>query len=55
MPAIGITGGISTGKSTFVECLCDLLPVATFFAGDYDAELTFGTTKVKQSFHVDLA
>ena len=24
-------------------------------AGDYNAELTFGTTKVKQSFHVDLA
>jgi hypothetical protein len=24
-------------------------------AGDYNADLTFGTTKVKQSFHVDLA
>jgi photosystem II stability/assembly factor-like uncharacterized protein len=24
-------------------------------AGDYNAELSFGTTKVKQSFHVDLA
>jgi photosystem II stability/assembly factor-like uncharacterized protein len=24
-------------------------------AGDYNAELTFGTTKVKQTFHVDLA
>ncbi|HXY60718.1 MAG TPA: hypothetical protein VEH26_03825 [Chthoniobacterales bacterium] len=24
-------------------------------AGDYNAELTFGTTKVKQSFHVDMA
>ena len=24
-------------------------------AGDYTAELTFGTTKVKQTFHVDLA
>jgi hypothetical protein len=24
-------------------------------AGDYNAELTFGTTKVKQAFHVDLA
>src|SRR5437773_10698044 len=34
MPAIGITGGISTGKSTFVECLRELLPVATFFDAD---------------------
>ena len=24
-------------------------------AGDYNAELTFGQNKVKQSFHVDLA
>ena len=24
-------------------------------AGDYTAELTFGTTKMKQNFHVDLA
>jgi dephospho-CoA kinase len=34
MPAIGITGGISTGKSTFVECLRELLPAATFFDAD---------------------
>ena len=34
MPAIGITGGISTGKSTFVECLRELLPTATFFDAD---------------------
>ena len=34
MPAIGITGGISTGKSTFVECLRELLPLATFFNAD---------------------
>ena len=34
MPSIGITGGISTGKSTFVECLRELLPVATFFDAD---------------------
>jgi hypothetical protein len=24
-------------------------------AGDYTAELTFGSTKTKQTFHVDLA
>jgi dephospho-CoA kinase len=34
MPAIGITGGISTGKSTFVECLRELLPAAMFFDAD---------------------
>src|SRR2546430_5795002 len=39
-----------------------LFPYTTLFrskrllpAGDYNAELTFGQNKVKQSFHVDLA
>ncbi len=31
---IGITGGISTGKSTFVNYLCALLPGAKFFDAD---------------------
>jgi hypothetical protein len=26
-----------------------------FYAGDYTAELTFGSTKMKQTFQVDLA
>lgn len=34
MPAIGITGGISTGKSTFVDSLRELLPTAVFFDAD---------------------
>jgi len=34
MPAIGITGGISTGKSTFINCLRQSLPDATFFDAD---------------------
>src|SRR6476660_6484849 len=34
MPAIGITGGISTGKSTFVNWLRELLPDAKFFDAD---------------------
>jgi dephospho-CoA kinase len=34
MPSIGITGGISTGKSTFVKCLRELLPIAAFFDAD---------------------
>jgi dephospho-CoA kinase len=34
MPAIGITGGISTGKTTFVKCLRERLPAAKFFDAD---------------------
>jgi dephospho-CoA kinase len=34
MPAIGITGGISTGKSTFLKYVRELLPAATFFDAD---------------------
>lgn len=34
MPAIGITGGISTGKSTFCECLREICPGAKFFNAD---------------------
>jgi dephospho-CoA kinase len=37
MPAIGITGGISTGKTTFCECLREIIPVATFFNADQAA------------------
>ena len=39
MPAIGITGGISTGKSTFVECLREVLPDAVFFDADEAAHV----------------
>jgi len=34
MPAIGITGGISTGKTTFVECLREVMPSARFYDAD---------------------
>jgi dephospho-CoA kinase len=34
MPAIGITGGIATGKTTFCKLLVDLLPTAKFFDAD---------------------
>jgi dephospho-CoA kinase len=41
VPAIGITGGIATGKSSFVNCLRKLLPAAHFFDADEMArELT---------------
>lgn len=34
MPAIGITGGISTGKSTFCQCLGEIVSKAKFFDAD---------------------
>jgi dephospho-CoA kinase len=34
MPAIGITGGISTGKTTFCDCLRKICPNAKFFNAD---------------------
>ena len=37
MPTIGITGGISTGKTSFCECLREILPVAKFFDADQAA------------------
>lgn len=37
MPAIGITGGISTGKTSFCECLREIVPTATFFDADQAA------------------
>jgi dephospho-CoA kinase len=41
VPAIGITGGVATGKSSFVHHLRELLPAAHFFDADAMArELT---------------
>jgi dephospho-CoA kinase len=34
MPAIGITGGISTGKTSFVTCLREIAPNARFYDAD---------------------
>jgi dephospho-CoA kinase len=34
MPVIGITGGISTGKSSFCRCLREIVPAAKFFDAD---------------------
>jgi dephospho-CoA kinase len=48
MPAIGVTGGISTGKSTFVECLRKLLPVGTFFDADEAAHALLDQAEVKK-------
>src|SRR6266571_5028712 len=48
MPAIGITGGISTGKSTFCECLREILPAAKFFDADQAAHQLVNLEEVKQ-------
>ena len=34
MPAIGITGGVSTGKTSFCECLREIVPAGKFFDAD---------------------
>jgi dephospho-CoA kinase len=48
MPAIGITGGVSTGKSTFSECLKEILPDARFFDADEAAHQLVDLDEVKQ-------
>ena len=48
MPAIGITGGISTGKSTFCKCLKEILPAARFFSADEVARQLVDLEEVKQ-------
>ncbi len=48
MPAVGVTGGISTGKSTFCECLRQLLPMATFFSADQAAHVLADDPEVKK-------
>ena len=48
MPAIGITGGVSTGKSTFCESLRQLAPSARFFDADRAAHDLVGVEEVKQ-------
>jgi dephospho-CoA kinase len=51
MPAIGITGGISTGKSTFCKCLRETLPGAKFFDADKAAYALVDLPEVKKEIH----
>jgi dephospho-CoA kinase len=49
MPAVGITGGISTGKSTFCDCLRELLPSAKFFDADHAAHQLVDLVEVREA------
>jgi dephospho-CoA kinase len=50
VPVIGITGGISTGKSSFCQALREILPEAKFFDADAAArELADRDPEVKQA------
>jgi dephospho-CoA kinase len=53
MPAIGITGGISTGKSTFSECLREILSAAKFFDADQAAHALAEVPEVEQKIRAD--
>jgi dephospho-CoA kinase len=49
VPAIGITGGVATGKSTFRNYLRELLPAAKFFDADEAARQLVDLAEVKQA------
>src|SRR5438309_6164692 len=53
MPAIGITGGISTGKSTFCCCLREIVPTARFFNADQAAHALVELPEVKQKIRAE--
>src|SRR5881392_1038947 len=53
MPSIGITGGISTGKSTFCECLREIFPAAKFFNADQAAHALVQLPEVKQEIRAE--
>ena len=49
MPVIGVTGGISTGKTSFCYCLREILPMAKYFNADKAShDLTSGDAEVKE-------
>jgi dephospho-CoA kinase len=48
MAVIGITGGISTGKSIFCDCLREIVPAAKFFNADQAAHELVELDEVKQ-------
>jgi dephospho-CoA kinase len=53
MPAIGITGGISTGKTTFSECLREVLSSTKFFNADEAVHVLLGISEVKREIRAE--
>src|SRR4029077_7747485 len=53
MPAKGTPGGISTGKSTFCECLREVLPGAEFFNADEAAHVLLELSEVKRKIRAE--
>ena len=53
MPAIGITGGISTGKSTFCECVRGTLSTAKLFNADQAAHALVEFPEVQQEIRAE--
>src|SRR6266536_5560710 len=53
MPAIGITGGISIGKSSFSDCLREILPGARFFNADEAAHAVVELPEIKQKLRTE--
>src|SRR6266581_3289145 len=53
MPAIGITGGISTGKSSFSDCLREILPGARFFNADEAAHAVVELPEIQQKLRTE--
>jgi dephospho-CoA kinase len=49
VPAICITGGLSTGKSSFSRCLRELLPSAKFFDADNAAHQLVDLVEVREA------
>jgi dephospho-CoA kinase len=49
VPVIGITGGISTGKTSFCQSLREILPEAKFFDADAAAHQLTSDPEVKQT------
>ena len=53
MPVIGISGGISTGKTTFCECLREVLPTAKFFNADEATHVLLALSDVKREIRAE--
>ena len=53
MPLIGISGGISTGKTTFCECLREVLPTAKFFNADEAAHMLLELSEMKRKIRAE--